>query len=110
MHGNRGPPVLSRSLSIVSFARDFEPVWLKDLSVQMEMSGLARLEALKRWEIANKYILYKNVYNYMVVDQYSFILEWPFFAEKNIFRGSFAASSRSMVLQPCLANMSRNMS
>ena len=29
----------------------------------------------------------------MVVDQYSFILEWPFIAEKKI---SFAASSRSM--------------
>ena len=50
-----------------------------------------------------------RIYIYMVVDQYSFILEWSFIAEK-IFRGSFAASSRSMVLQPCLANMSRNMS
>ena len=48
------------------------------------------------------------IYIYMVVDQYSFILEWHFVAEKNSFRGSFAASSRSRAPQPCLANMSRN--
>ena len=36
----------------------------------------------------------------MVVDPYSFMTEWPFFRETNVF----AASSRNMVLKPCLVN------